>query len=289
MRRHDAATRCTVHPPLQRDQHFATSRWDEPFWHAVRMLLDVLGGRRTATTEAEVLAALRRADTDASRGLLAFVESDDKLPTRLAEYLVYRAEQGKHLENEMLRTEDEAIANLAELGQLELQRYGTQSTDHHQSSKVLVATVEALTRIACQPHGMTFDPNPQSRAAVVGAEHIWVSPRRLDGALPGLLNPIAIWEIKEYWGVTGGGSKMSDAIYECQLVGMELRAFEDLHGIHVRHYVFLDGKAQWQARRSDLRRAIDLLCMGLINELIVGREVLTQWPRVVDELVALAP
>lgn len=211
------------------------------------------------------------------------------MPDRLAGYLTYRADEGARLENEMLRTEEEALADLARLGDIEIQRYGTQSADHHQSSKVLVATVEALTRLTCGETGTNFDSNPQSRAAVVCDEHIWVSPRRLDGALPGLLNPVAIWEIKEYWGVTGGGSKMSDAIYECQLVGQELRAFEDLHGIHVRHYVFLDGRAQWSARRSDLRRAIDLLCMGLINELIVGREVLTEWPRIVRELTAACP
>ena len=106
--------------------------------------------------------------------------------------------------------------------------------------------------------------------------------------MPSLFNPRAVWEIKEYWGVRRGGSKMSDAIYECQLVGQELRAFEDLHGTHVVHYVFLDGREQWSHRRSDIRRAIDLLCMGLVDELIVGREVLSEWPRIVGELASLA-
>ena len=271
---------------MLRDDRFAESRWwDDPFWHVARMLLDVLGGRRTATSGDAVLSALRSADTDSARGLLDYLRSRPELPDRLAEYLVYRAEQGERIENELLRTEEQALADLAQLGDIEIQRYGTQSADHHQSSKVLVATVEALTRLTCAESGMAFDANPQSRAVVVAEDHIWVSPRRLDGALPGLLNPAAIWEIKEYWGVTGGGSKMSDAIYECQLVGQELRSFEDLHGIHVNHYVFLDGRAQWSARRADLRRAIDLLSSGLINELIVGREVLTEWPRVVRELV----
>ena len=125
---------------------------------------------------------------------------------------------------------------------------------------------------------------------VLSDDYVWVSPRRLDGALPGLFNPVAIWEIKEYWGVTGGGSKMSDAIYECQLVGQELRAFEALHGVELAHYVVLDGKAQWASRRSDLRRAVDLLCMGLVDELVVGREALTDWPRIIaDACGRLAP
>ncbi len=81
---------------------------------------------------------------------------------------------------------------------------------------------------------------------------------------------------------------MSDAIYEIHLVGLELRAFQRRHGIHVRHYAILDGKQQWAARRSDMRRAIDLLCMGLIDELIVGREIIDEWPRIVGELTDLA-
>jgi hypothetical protein len=248
------------------------------------MVLDVAGGRRTLASAADIHELLEGAKTDAARGLATYLENAPEILDRLADYLGYRAKQGTHLENKALRTEDEAVADLAKLGQIEIQRYGTKSEDHHQSSKVLVATVEAITRLTCDKVGLEFNPNPQSRAAVIGKGHIWVSPRRLDGALPGLLNPVGIWEIKEYWGVTGGGSKMSDAIYECQLVGQELRAFEALHGIGVKHYVFLDGRDQWAARRADLRRALDLMEMGLVDELIVGREVLTEWPRIVKQL-----
>jgi hypothetical protein len=77
---------------------------------------------------------------------------------------------------------------------------------------------------------------------------------------------------------------MSDAIYECQLMGTELRAFEDKHCVRALHYVIIDGRAQWKARQSDIRRAVDLLHYRLIDELIVGREVLTEWPRIVAEL-----
>ena len=80
---------------------------------------------------------------------------------------------------------------------------------------------------------------------------------------------------------------MSDAIYECQLVGQELRSFEDIGGPRVRHYAILDGSQQWSARQSDLKRAVDLLCWGLLDELLVGKEVLTEWPRITRELCAL--
>src|SRR4051812_3381099 len=83
---------------LRRDERFAESRWDEPFWHVVRMLLDVLGGRRTATTADAVMAALRGADTDAARGLLGYLRKRDDVPERLGDYLAYRSEAGARLE-----------------------------------------------------------------------------------------------------------------------------------------------------------------------------------------------
>ena len=76
--------------------------------------------------------------------------------------------------------------------------------------------------------------------------------------MPSLENPTLVWEIKEYWGKTKGGSKMSDAVYECHLVGLELRMFEEKIGRSIRHAVFVDGKEQWSHRKSDLLRFIEI-------------------------------
>jgi hypothetical protein len=205
---------------------------------------------------------------------------------RLAGYTQFRDSAADDLLAKA-RTEEEALADFARLSSEVVTRYGTQSADHHQSSKVMVKTVEVLTRAICVERGLQVNVNPQKRAAIISGDHIWVSPRRLDGALTSLLNPVGLWEIKEYWGGTAGGSKMSDAIYECQLVGQELRAFEDVYGQHVLHYAILDGVQQWNHRKSDLRRAIDLLCAGLLDELLVGEEVLSEWPRIVSAMTEL--
>jgi hypothetical protein len=39
---------------------------------------------------------------------------------------------------------------------------------------------------------------------------------------PGTVNPIAIWEIKEYYYTTTFGSRVADGVYETLLDGMEL-------------------------------------------------------------------
>ncbi|WP_143531873.1 DUF7687 domain-containing protein [Saccharothrix sp. ALI-22-I] len=244
------------------------------------MLVDIF--KRKVPTEDEILPPLLAWEEQQVATFDSYLRRRSALVKPLAEYLSLRAELSSDLLG-LMRSEEEAKEDFAAISTKQLQSYGTQMA-HHQSSKALVATVEAITIEICARHGKTVNVNPQRRASAVADDHLWVSPRRLDGAFPGLSNPQALWEIKEYWGKTSGGSKMSDAIYECQLVGTELRAFEALHGVKIKHYALLDGRHQWSARISDLRRAVDLLYSGLLDELIVGREVLTTWPKVVEEL-----
>lgn len=281
---------------MKRPDFFAAPRWDDPFWHVVRMVVDQMSARRlTALTEAQIIPNLKSVGTEACQGLVRYLSTRQDMIPRVAEYTQFRAEAAQRLW-EATRTEDEAIADFAALSDAVVATYGTQSADHHQSKKVMVQTIEVLTHKVCLDRGIgEVNVNPQKRASIISDGYIWVSPRRLDGALPSLLNPLALWEIKEYWGGsqgTGGrdgGSKMSDAIYECQLVGEELRTFEDVHGQHVYHYAILDGRWQWKSRMSDMRRAVDLLCSGLLDELLVGKEVITEWPRIVSDLTELLP
>lgn len=249
------------------------------------MVVDELRGR-VPDTEAGILGALAKADTEASLGLSQYLRKDPDTLAMVTWYIEYRAAAGELLLSHA-RTEQQALADFAQLSDVVVSRYGTRSADHHQSSKVVVATVEVLTQTVCREEGLLVNVNPQKRATHISESHLWTSPRRLDGALPSLLNPVGLWEIKEYWGGTSGGSKMSDAIYECQLVGTEMRMLWDHGGPYIRHYAILDGLQQWTVRKSDLRRAVDLLCSGLLDELLVGQEILQEWPRIVRELCAL--
>ena len=147
----------------------------------------------------------------------------------------------------------------------------------------MIAAVSSISKNVCDEKGLTLDPDPQNRCIWLNNEKLHVTSRNLDGAIPGLANPTIVWEIKEYWGKTKGGSKMSDAVYECQLVGRELREYEEDSGTSVIHAVFLDGKEQWSHRKSDLRRFIDLTYQGLIDHLIVGKQVETCWEQLLED------
>src|SRR5262245_14017219 len=63
--------------------------------------------------------------------------------------------------------------------------------------------------------------------------------RRIDGAFPGPVNPVAVWEVKEYYYTTTFGSRVSDGVYETLLDGMELKELRD-HHFAVRHYLMID-------------------------------------------------
>lgn len=181
----------------------------------------------------------------------------------------------------LLRTEEEALDYCAK-NQVSVLKTATKSQDHHQSSKAMIAAVTHTASQVCDSKGVTVDPDPQARCVWCNDHGLHVSARNLDGAVPGLANPSIVWEIKEYWGKTGGGSKMSDAVYECHLVGLELREFESRGGNKVTHVVFIDGKHQWATRKSDLRRLIDLMNQGLIDHLIIGREVEHIWKSILE-------
>ena len=127
-----------------------------------------------------------------------------------------------------------------------------------------------------------FNDDPRSLMYVIDDEQVvGASSRRMDGAYPDIINPRMIWEIKEYYYTTTFGSRVADGVYETQLDGYELRDISARTGCYVSHVLFIDGyKTWWEDGKSYLCRIIDMLNAGLVDEVIVGREVLDRWPDV---------
>ncbi len=108
--------------------------------------------------------------------------------------------------------------------------------------------------------------------------------RRVDGAFPAAVNPIAIWEIKEYYYTTTFGSRVADGVYETLMDGMELEELAEHEGIDVQHYLIVDAyKTWWNDGRSYLCRMIDMMHMGFVDEVIFGREVVDRIPLLAAE------
>lgn len=134
--------------------------------------------------------------------------------------------------------------------------------------------------------GCGFDDNPTRLSVVVDDNKpVKTFARRFDGAYPSTKDPVAVWELKEYYGTTTFGSRVADGIYETMLDGMEIEKLHEEKGIDVKHYLIIDDKYTWWGLgKSYLCRIIDILHQGYLDEVIVGRDVITRWPEIVSDL-----
>ena len=144
--------------------------------------------------------------------------------------------------------------------------------------------VEAHSKgLACD-----YDPRRLTTITRDGAPLRTLS-RRVDGAFPAVVNPIAIWEVKEYYNTTTFGSRVADGVYESLLDGMELEEIREHEGIDVKHYLIIDDHfTWWDCGRSYLCRLVDMLHMGYADEILFGSEVLQRLPELVREWLKLA-
>lgn len=133
-----------------------------------------------------------------------------------------------------------------------------------------------------------FDDDPRSlmyiwddRRNIIGA-----SSRRFDGAFPSIEDPLMVWEIKEYYYATTFGSRVADGVYETQLDGHEFNEIFDRTGRKIYHVLFIDAYRTWWIQgKSYLCRIVDALNSGIVDEVIVGREVFSRWPELLRHFI----
>jgi len=144
--------------------------------------------------------------------------------------------------------------------------------------------------IEANAEGLPCDYDPRQLTTVTrDGEPVRTLARRVDGAFPSTVNPIAVWEIKEYCHTTTFGSRVADGVYETLLDGMELEELCQREGIKVRHYLMLDAHyTWWDCGRSYLCRIVDMLHMGYVDEVLFGYEVIESLPAIVKEWVSVA-
>lgn len=135
--------------------------------------------------------------------------------------------------------------------------------------------------------GMECNYDPQELTTITrdGAP-LRTLARRVDGAFPSPINPIAVWEIKEYYHTTTFGSRVADGVYVTLLDGMELEELRDSEDIYIKHYLIIDAHyTWWDCGRSYLCRILDMLHMGYVDEVLFGYEVIEELPKIVREWI----
>jgi hypothetical protein len=138
--------------------------------------------------------------------------------------------------------------------------------------------------------GLPCDYDPHQLTTVTRSKKpLRTLARRVDGAFTSVINPIAIWEIKEYYYTTTFGSRVADGVYESLLDGMELEELLEKEHVTVRHYLMIDSHyTWWNMGISYLCRIIDMLHMGYVDEVLFGKEVVNRLPELVKEWVEIA-
>ncbi len=97
-----------------------------------------------------------------------------------------------------------------------------------------------------------------------------------------------MWEIKEYYYTTTFGSRVSGGVYETLLDGMEVEELHEHEHIDLKHYLIADAHfTWWECGKPYLCRMFDMLHMGYADEILFGREVVEEMPRIVSEWVEI--
>ncbi len=266
------------------------------FWACVRTISQQVGytargtGQIKIPTENEIEAAFRDLGLDASS-----LVNDQRKPTPLAisllDYFTYRANAlNLHVEPRLM----DATRAKNEFDKLRFKlnprrpfpmnkQKGTMKAEAY-----LTSIVNMLVDAHSDGFPCDFDPRQLTTVTRNGMPLRTLS-RRVDGAFPSAVNPVAVWEIKEYYYTTTFGSRVADGVYESLLDGMELEELREHEGIDVRHYLMVDARyTWWDCGKSYLCRMVDMLHMGYVDEILFGYEVIEELPRIMKELVKVA-
>lgn len=253
------------------------------FWALVKYASEALGysDRKRKTLKSYKIKELEKLGKENNL--------DQAISSQVFEYMNYRSQIISNEVKPNLMNRDEAEKVFDEL----LSKYKPNCTLPMNKQKkekkhysYFTCIINILTEHYLKKRGMDFDDNP-GKLATIFDKHgklIQTLSRRIDGAFPNLRNPKAIWEIKEYYGTTTFGSRVADGVYETQLDGYEIMEASKKTSERIKHYLFVDDKFTWWDKgRSYLCRLIDIVHIGLVDEVIFGKEVFERWPDIMQE------
>jgi hypothetical protein len=264
------------------------------FWAYVRSISQAVGytvrgeGQIKVPTVQEMAEALNGLGLDGTR--LLKPDGATKLAQTLHTYFDYRASRLNTFVEPRLMDKDKA-RRLFEKLRAQLSPKIPIPMNKQKGEKKAPAYLTAIVNMLVEANagGMDCDYDPRVLTTVTreGAPLRTLS-RRVDGAFPRAVNPIAVWEIKEYYYTTTFGSRVADGVYETLVDGVELEELRISEGVNVLHYLVVDDHfTWWDCGRSYLCRILDMLHMGYVDEVLFGSEVVERLPAIVREWVRL--
>lgn len=266
---------------------------DPVFWAHVRTISERIGysyprthpeaGQVRRYEVREILNAMMKLDLQISH-----LQDESGQPTPMANligaYISYRAFTLNTVVTSYLMNAQRANQVYTQI----LQQYPSQrlpvmnrQTGAKKQPMYLTGIVNALIEHYVKGLPCDYDPKRLTTFTKAGMP-VRTMSRRVDGCFPSCVNPIALWEIKEYYHTTTFGSRIADGIYETLLDGMELAEMKEREGIQVDHLLIVDSDQWWLKGKSYLCRIIDMLHMGYVSEVLFGYEVVERLPDIVQ-------
>lgn len=269
---------------------------DKRFWANVRIIGQVIGYTDRSTKQIRVYTHDEMKLAMSLTGLASkHLETNAHIPTELAtllrDYFDYRAEILNTFVEPRLMDVDRASQVFHDLQSI-LNPTCPLPMNKQTGQKKAPAYLTGIVNMFIEAHsdGMPCDYDPRVLTTITrDAEPLRTLARRVDGCFPSCVNPIAIWEIKEYYYTTTFGSRVADGVYETLLDGLELEELAKNESIDIQHLMIVDSHfTWWVSGRSYLCRLIDMLNMGYVDEILFGYEVVERLPKIVKEWVELA-
>lgn len=273
------------------------SNMSPSFWGNVKFISENLGYSKRGLVTPHSLDVIR--ELYARNNLLI----SDELLTNLHNYLLHRADTLNQYVRSDLMTKDQAeqlfehYHNLYRSNDLKCALPFNKQKHEKRNYAFFTCTINILTEITLRQYAQTknlkygehfqFDYDPRGLCYVIdkNGSITGALSRRFDGVFPSLINPFAVWEIKEYYYTTTFGSRIADGVYETQLDGYEIKELRSIVDHPVKHYYFVDDyNTWWNMGSSYLCRIIDALHQGLVDEVFFGKEII-RWPDTLSDLV----
>lgn len=256
------------------------------FWSQVKLISMSLGYSKGEDLKTYTIKEIQDCLEEHNLTTKHLVDSSGSLTEEaklLLEYFKYRAKVLKEVAEPNLMNRDQAKIEFEKLyknGPKVKLPYNKQKGDKRHYA-YLTGMLNMLTE-ATLGH-LNFEADPRKQIVITkNQQPLRTLTRRVDGAYPSTTNPIALWEIKEYYGTTTFGSRVADGIYETMLDGYELEELRMTQDFDIKHYLIVDDHfTWWKCGKSYLCRMVDMLHEGFLDEVIFGKEVLTRWPEIV--------
>lgn len=285
------------------------------FWAYVRTITEALGSsiRGSGVISAFTPIDMHRAMLKLGRSTdaLGDVRNPSSLALLLTDYFAYRADTlNRQVKNDLMVTSEAAelfdqvidATGAEPLGPV-LKSGNQIAFDFRVHGNVVRIPMNKQTGAMRQPSFLTgivnlvvadalggrpCDYDPRALPVIDHEGMLYAAmSRRMDGSMPSTVNPLAMWEIKEYYYTTTFGSKISDAVYITALDGYERAEVEAVTGVPIDHLIVVDAYDTWWVKgKSYLCRMVDLVNMGKVTHLICGRETVRELPTLAAEWAA---